>query len=114
MPTSPKFLYFDLGNVLLFFDHHLAAQQLATLTDWSADRVYEFLFVGNLNERCDAGQIDDAEFCRLFRAATACRADDAAIIDAARRIFRINPPMKVILCQLGAGGHRLGMLSNTC
>lgn len=114
MPNPHKFLYFDLGNVLLFFDHHLAARQLAALTDWSAERVYEFLFVGDLNERCDAGRVDAAEFCRLYREATGCSADDEAILDAARRIFRVNPPMKAILCQLQAAGHRVGMLSNTC
>lgn len=111
---SVRFLYFDLGNVLLFFDHRRAAAQLARAAGADADAVFDFVFRGDLNARCDAGSVDAAEFCRVFRARFPCGATDAALVRAASDIFRVNPPMKGILGRLEAAGHRLGLLSNTC
>jgi FMN phosphatase YigB (HAD superfamily) len=110
----PKFLYFDLGNVLLFFDHQRAARQLAEVAGCSAEQVYDLVFRSDLNERCDGGSVDRAEFCREFRRLTKCNADDGAIVRAASEIFSVNVPMKAIVSQLRAAGHRLGILSNTC
>lgn len=109
-----KFLYFDLGNVLLHFDHQKAARQLGALCGWEPERVYEFVFRSDLNLRCDAGAIDAAGFCHTFREMTGCTVDDAALKLASSDIFRVSVPMKAILSQLHAAGHRLGLLSNTC
>ena len=113
LPT-PKFLYFDLGNVLLFFDHKKAAAEMAAIAGWKSEAVHDFVFKTDLNHRCDGGLVDAAEFCRVFRETTGCTAEDAAIRLAASDIFRINAPMKAIVSQLRAAGNRLGLLSNTC
>lgn len=107
-------LFFDLGNVLLFFDHRRAARQLAALAGVDPELVWQFAFACDLNDRCDGGQVSASEFCRLFREQFACQADDAAIRHAASDIFEINAPMIGILCRLKLAGHRLGLLSNTC
>jgi hypothetical protein len=36
---TPLFLYFDLGNVILHFDHRVAARQIAVLTGLPETRV---------------------------------------------------------------------------
>jgi putative hydrolase of the HAD superfamily len=113
LPT-PKFFYFDLGNVLLFFDHRRAAQQLAAAAGCEPERVYDLVFRSDLNHHCDGGMIAAAEFCKLFREATGCAADDATLCRASSDIFRVNAPMKAIVSHLRAAGHRLGLLSNTC
>jgi len=112
--ATPKFLYFDLGNVLLFFDHKKAARQLAALAGVDEQAIYEHVFKTDLNFRCDAGEVGKEEFCRLFRERFPCRASDEALIRASSDIFRVNTPMKAITAQLEAAGHRLGILSNTC
>ena len=109
-----RFLYFDLGNVLLFFDHRRAAVQLAKAAGADADTVYDFVFRGDLNARCDAGDVDAAEFCDLFRRRFPGPATNAELIRAASDIFRVNPGMKNLLSRLEAAGLRLGLLSNTC
>jgi putative hydrolase of the HAD superfamily len=109
-----QFIYFDLGKVLLDFDHQKAARQLGALCGWEPARVYEFVFRTDLNRRCDGGMVDAAEFCRLFRAETGCTSEDAALVLASSDIFRINPSTNAILAHLKAAGYRLGMLSNTC
>jgi glucose-1-phosphatase len=110
----PKFLYFDLGNVLLFFDHRRAARQLAALAGVDEGAVFDYIFASDLNTRCDAGLVTGPEFAAGFREQFSCEADDGAIFRASSRIFRVNTPMKGIVSQLRTAGHRLGILSNTC
>lgn len=111
---SIRFLYFDLGNVLLFFDHRRAAAALARLADVEADAVYDFVFRRDLNLRCDAGAVSADEFCRIFREQFPTTATDAQLVRASSEIFRVNSPMKAIVAHLSASGRRLGLLSNTC
>ena len=110
----PKFLYFDLGNVLLYFDHRLAARRLAALAGVDEHEVFEYVFASDLNARCDAGLTSGPEFAAEFRERFPCPADDGAVFRAASEIFRVNVPMKGIVGQLRTAGHRLGILSNTC
>lgn len=115
MVQSCRFIYFDLGNVLLFFSHRRAAAQLAELAVGAdAEAVWQFAFASDLNTRCDAGEVSAAEFCRLFRARFECRADDDAIRHAASDIFEANAPMIETVSRLKRSGHRIGLLSNTC
>jgi putative hydrolase of the HAD superfamily len=111
---TPKFLYFDLGNVLLFFDHRRAARQLAELAGVDEREVFEYVFASDLNSRCDAGLVSGPEFAAEFRERFPCPADDAAIYRAASEIFHVNVPMKAIVGRLRDAGYRLGILSNTC
>jgi putative hydrolase of the HAD superfamily len=112
--VPPKFLYFDLGNVLLFFDHRQAARQLAALTDADEQSVFDFVFAADLNLRCDEGLVSAAEFAAIFRERFRSLADDEAVFRASSEIFRVNLPMKAIVAQLRSRGYRLGILSNTC
>jgi putative hydrolase of the HAD superfamily len=111
--STPKFLYFDLGNVLLFFDHHLAASQMATLFGSNADRMYDVVFTGGMNHALDSGKLTtrgmyDA-LCTEFR----CQPEYEAICLAGADIFEMNYSMIAVLAQLRSRGHRLGLLSNT-
>jgi FMN phosphatase YigB (HAD superfamily) len=46
--TRIKFIYFDLGNVLISFDHSRAFQQIAELTGISAELAEQILFNSGL------------------------------------------------------------------
>ena len=39
---APRFLYFDLGNVLVFFDPQIAFDNLAQLAKTQSDQVQQF------------------------------------------------------------------------
>jgi FMN phosphatase YigB (HAD superfamily) len=111
---SIRFLYFDLGNVLLYFSHQRAAAQLAALAGVPAEDVFEGLFRSDVNYRCDAGQLSGTEFASHFRERYPCEVPDAIIHQAASDIFVVNARMKAVVAQLRAAGYRLGILSNTC
>src|SRR6478609_5803678 len=99
---TPKLIYFDLGNVLLFFDHKKACRQLGALAGVEEQAIYEAVFKTDLNFRCDAGEVGKEEFCRLFRERFPCDASDEALIRASADIFHVNVPMKAITAQLEA------------
>lgn len=110
---TPKFIYFDLGNVLLFFDHERACRQIAELTGVDAARVRAVLFASGLEDRYEKGEISSAEFYETFCRETHTRPDFDRLAHAAAAIFEVNVPIKAIVAHLSAAGYRLGLLSNT-
>ena len=110
----PKFLYFDLGNVLLKFDHRLACRQMGAVAGISPERVWDVVFAGDLELRYEAGEFDDREFYEIFCRQTDSRPDFAALLLAGSEIFSPNTTIFPVVAALHAAGHRLGILSNTC
>jgi len=117
-PTSnsrpPKFLYFDLGNVLLFFDHRRAARQMAAAAGVPAELVWEVVFASGLEHRYEAGEVSTTEFFEIFCRETNSRPDYQSLAAAAGDIFEPNSPVIDLLARLSAAGRRVGLLSNTC
>ncbi len=109
-----EFLYFDLGKVLVDFDHEQAVRQLAELTGRSTDQVREVVFQSELQARYECGQLDTAEFCQRFRDATQTDDSDADICRAASDIFSLNQPVCSLVRRLNQSDIRIGILSNTC
>src|SRR5258708_2372878 len=105
--VPPRFLYFDLGNVLLLFDHRRAARQLAELSGLDEQRVWDLVFAGGWNAQLDAGSLTSREFYELFCEAAGCRPDFDAMALAASSIFEVNYSMLAVLGRLSAAGHRL-------
>jgi len=112
-PTTPAFLYFDLGNVLLNFDHQRSSRQMAQVAGIAPERVWQVVFEGPLLVDFETGRIDARQFYELFCAETDTRPDFRALGEAASAIFDLNIAVLPILIQLEAAGKRLGVLSNT-
>jgi FMN phosphatase YigB (HAD superfamily) len=110
---ADRFLYFDLGNVLLNFDHRLACRQMAEVSGVDPERVWQFVFETDLELRYEAGEITTDQFYETFCRETGTRPDRAALIDAAAAIFELNLSIVPLVTQLAAAGHRMGVLSNT-
>lgn len=111
---SPRFLYFDLGNVLLFFDHVLAAQQMADVAGVPRDRIWDVVYASGLFLRRETRELSDEAYYEIICQQIGRRPDPAALEHAGCDIFRSNLTMIPVISQLKAAGHRLGMLSNTC
>lgn len=112
----PKFLYFDLGNVLLLFDHEIACRQIGEESGIPCQVVRQIVFDGDLELSYERGDVSTSEFFEIL-----CRqAGLSRILDlnrmcrAAAAIFEVNVPMLSLVSQLRSAGQRLGILSNTC
>jgi FMN phosphatase YigB (HAD superfamily) len=111
--TAPRFIYFDLGNVLLFFDHHRAARQMAEVSGISEELAWQTVFAGDLELRYEAGQLDDRQFYEAFCREAKCSPDYDALTLAGSEIFQPNYAIVPLVGALQSAGCRLGILSNT-
>lgn len=115
----PEFLYFDLGKVLLSFDHGLMLRQMAGVAGVTPERMREVLMPageptpGDAQWRLEEGQLSEDAYYEDLCDRLGSRPDRAAFDLAASDIFAPIEPSMRLLERLKAAGHRLGLLSNT-
>ena len=108
------FVYFDLGNVLVTFDHAIATRQLAELGHCTFDRAQYALFDSGLEIQYESGLLTDDQFtCELNRQLDTQLAT-ADVIEAVSAIFEPNLAILPALEHIKASGVPMGLLSNTC
>jgi len=110
----PKFVYFDLGKVIVNFDVDQMCRQMAAVANVDPQRVASALFDTDLQSRYELGQLNQEQFHEAFCRATGGQADCDALAAAANEIFELNASILPVIAQLHAAGFRLGILSNTC
>jgi glucose-1-phosphatase len=110
----PRFLYFDLGMVLLNFSVERMIRQMAEASGAEAEAVRKILFNEELMKRYEMGRISSREFYEFYCGKIGRRPDFDALCRAGSDIFTLNRPMLPIVAQLRRAGCRLGILSNTC
>lgn len=109
-----RFMYFDLGKVLVHFDHQIAVEQLAELSRRPAELVQQVVFDSGLQNDYETGLVDSPQF--VARVNTALESD-LSTTDVLRAISDIFTPNQSILEAIGlvqSSGVPLGILSNTC
>ncbi|MFM7072833.1 MAG: HAD family hydrolase [Planctomycetota bacterium] len=109
----PAFFYFDLGNVLLDFDHAIACRNVAEITGLAPEVVRQTIFRSGLELRYEGGELTTEEFHLEFESRTGTKVSLDALMLACSDMFTVKPGMAAILAELRAAGHRLGLLSNT-
>ncbi len=109
----PKFIYFDLGKVLVDFSVERMLQQVAAVADITADAARAALFDGQLVKQHESGQLSCDALYESFCQATATRPDRDRLTTAVSDIFALNVAVLPLVAQLGGAGCRLGILSNT-
>lgn len=58
---------FDLGNVLIDFDHRQAARKIANLSDKREDEIFQLFFDSELTEQFEEGKITPVEFFEAIK-----------------------------------------------
>jgi putative hydrolase of the HAD superfamily len=109
-----KFLYFDLGKVLVNFDVDRMLGQVAAVAGVSAEQVRGAIFGDGLLRQFERGQLTNEGFYESFCASTGSRPDINALAWAAADIFELNLPVLPLVAQLRQAGYPMGILSNTC
>lgn len=109
-----RFVYFDLGNVLVTFDHEIGVGSLARLTHRSPDTVRKAIFDSDLQVRFETGLITQQQFVGELNQALETNLPVEAVMEAIIAIFQPNTPILQALDQVRAAGLPMGILSNTC
>jgi len=110
----PRFIYFDLGKVLVDFDVARMYRQMAEVAGIEPSQVREAVSGGGLQRQYELGQISGRQFYEAFCRMTGTRPDHHALRLAGSDIFELNATILPVVAQLQQAGHRLGILSNTC
>jgi HAD superfamily hydrolase (TIGR01509 family) len=111
---QPKFLYFDLGKVLVDFSVEQMLGQIAATAGVTAEAARAAIFGDHLLHQYETGRLASRQFYEAFCQSTGTRPDYDALAAAVAEIFTLNVPMLPVVAQLRQAGHRMGILSNTC
>lgn len=69
MDTEIKAIVFDLGRVLVDFDHRIAAEKIAKFSPNTTQQIYDLFFDSTLTRSFEEGKVSSDEFfCRVVRA----------------------------------------------
>lgn len=109
-----RFIYFDLGNVLLFFDPRIACQRMAEVAGVSPELVHQVVYQSRLQHAYEQGLISSREFYITFCHLTDSHPDYEQLLYACADMFQANRPIWDLAARLRQAGNRLGILSNTC
>ena len=111
---SVDFLYFDLGVVILDFDHEIGCRRVSEMAGISPDAAKQAIFDSGLQVRYETGLVTSAEFHQTFCEIAKCSIGQDDLLTAISDIFTPNQSVVAILTQLRSSGYPMGILSNTC
>lgn len=107
-----KVIIFDLGNVILNFDHMIICRKLASLSSLSPEQVYEIIFKSGLERLYDEGKISTQNFFEKVTNKLGLNISFEEFKIIWQDIFWINEGIQEILLNL-KGRYKLFLLSNT-
>ena len=111
---SVRFIYFDLGKVLLDFSHDRGFTQIASAANCGATDVRKFFVDSGMSDRYDRGELTTADFHRAFCEETNSSITPDQLTHAWSDIFTVMPATLTLAANLKSAGYRIGILSNTC
>lgn len=116
MKPKIKFVFFDMGKVLLEFDHQRLIDQVAALTNTQPEEMEAILFHSphDLENRFERGELNAEEFHRSLCEVVGCKVDKDALMLAVSDIFWLNTSIVHVVAQLRGINFPIAVLSNTC
>jgi glucose-1-phosphatase len=110
----PQFVYFDLGNVLLYFDHNLAIRKMAKVAGVATPEMRSIVLDGTLQTEYETGLISGVQFVARIADCIGKELDTSDMLEAAADMFVPNPHIIPVLEEIRKLGIPMGLLSNTC
>jgi glucose-1-phosphatase len=89
-------IIFDLGNVLINFDHRTAAARLSGIMHKSPEEIYSFFFCSGVAQLFEAGKISPEEFFVKIKAALGIGMEFAAFLPVWNEIFFLTEENKAL------------------
>lgn len=106
-----KTLFFDMGNVLLFFSKERMVKQIAELCKMSQEAIYKLIVSNQLWERYESGAMSSEELYKEFCSLVGEEIPFEKLMLATSDIFSPNEDLLSLLDKLQH--HQLILLSNT-
>ena len=112
--SSIEFIYFDLGKVILDFDHEKGCQQVSMISGISPERVRQAVFDSGLQNKFETGLITGDKFHAEFCSTTLSQPGKADFLRALSDIFEPKHEVLRLIARLTECRFPIGILSNTC
>ncbi len=109
-----RFIYFDLGNVLVHFDHETGIRALAHSAGCSTQTVREVVFDSGLQDQYETGLVSNGDFAAQINARLGTDLSEAQVLEPLCAIFKPNLEILPILEWLHERETPMAILSNTC
>jgi putative hydrolase of the HAD superfamily len=110
----PDFMYFDLGNVLLYFDHGLAMRSMAKIAGVDPKQMHAVIMDSDLQIEYETGLITGEAFIERISAAIGKSLDSKEMLQAAADMFVPNHQIMPVIDHVKERNIPIGLLSNTC
>ncbi|MEW6607546.1 MAG: HAD family phosphatase [bacterium] len=107
-----KLIIFDLGNIILNFDHNIICRKLSQISRFSPQQVYEIIFTSGLERLYDEGKISTRDFFKKVSNRLKLNISLTGFKQIWQDIFWLNEGIEEILLSL-RGRYKLFLLSNT-
>jgi putative hydrolase of the HAD superfamily len=107
-------VFFDIGNVVLYFSHERMFRQLAAVSGATVAEVRREAVDRGLAQRYDRGELSTEDFLARLQALGGGDGNAAAMRRAATDIFSVNRGVESVVEALAGRELELGVLSNTC
>ena len=109
----PDFVYFDLGNVLCFFDHEISTRKMAQVAGSDPATIRRLVYEADLEHRYETGLITGEEFVAEIASGLNRSLSTADMLEAASAMFEPNLDILPVLEAIREMGIPIGLLSNT-
>lgn len=110
--SSIRAFFFDLGNVLVLFDHMASAQRIAAGTKADPKALFRFFFESPLMVEHDTGRISTPQFHKALQQQLGLAAEYEEFLEIWNNIFTENREMAALIRQL-LRRHPCYLVSNT-
>lgn len=114
MAKPVKAVIFDLGNVLVDFNHLLAAEKLAHTTDKAPQEIFELFFDSGLTQGFEKGKISPQDFFLRVKEALSLRMNYDEFLPIWNQIFFLSDKNRSVhnIAVSLEGRYKTAVLSN--
>lgn len=109
--TDERVLLFDLGRVLIDFDHTIAVKKIMQFCDLDENGIYDLFFDSDATDKFERGEISPEEFFSEIKRLLGARISYEEFVPVWNEIFTVHQGMPEIIESL-KDDYRLYLASN--
>ena len=108
-----KVIVFDLGGVVLDYDHRITSKKLSDISSKTEEEMYEYIFKSGIEKLYDTGKISSEEFYKSAKDYLKIDISFEAFSEIWSDIFFEKPEMNDFITNIDSNTYKKFVLSNT-
>ena len=108
-----KVIVFDLGKVVVDFDHRITSRKLSDISSKSEEEMYDYIFKSGIEKLYDTGKISSEEFYKTAKDYLKINISFEEFSNIWSEIFFEKPEMNDFIAGIDSKKYKKFLLSNT-